>query len=163
MKKSRFATVVIALSLAATLVLAGFALVGCSSGAGGASSAGASGASGASSGTKALVIGFDPEYPPYGYIAEDGSYAGFDIDLAAAAAEANGWTFEAKPIDWDERDAELDFWAAHDVEFCTRVMNEAVAEATCYMRCADVSAPMGGSWKKDVERDVKKRGGFFRR
>ena len=45
----------------------------------------------------------------------------------------------------------------------TRVMNEAVAEATCYMRCADVSAPMGGSWKKDVERDVKKRGGFFRR
>jgi len=115
MKKSRFAAAVLALSLAvltALTGLAGFALVGCSSGSGsgsgGSASASASGSSAASSGAKALVIGFDPEYPPYGYIAEDGSYAGFDIDLAAAAAEANGWSFEAKPIDWNARDAELE-------------------------------------------------------
>jgi len=110
MKKSRFAAAVLALSLAVLTALAGLAFVGCSSGSGsgGSASASASGSSAASSGAKALVIGFDPEYPPYGYIAEDGSYAGFDIDLAAAAAEANGWSFEAKPIDWNARDAELE-------------------------------------------------------
>ncbi len=77
------------------------------------SSAGGSGASGGASASSAsaqkqLVIGFDAKYPPYGFIAEDGSYTGFDIDLAAAVADANGWSFEAKPIDWDSRDAELE-------------------------------------------------------
>ena len=108
MKKSRhMAAVVLSLSFA---VLMACVLAGCSSGAGGSGSvpADSQGSSTASSAAKSLVIGFDPEYPPYGFIAEDGSYTGFDIDLAAAAAEANGWAFEAKPIDWDARDSELE-------------------------------------------------------
>lgn len=92
------------------LALAAFWLVSCSAGhaSGTASSSGDEGVSAGASGVKALVVGFDPEYPPYGFVAEDGSYTGFDLDLAAAVAESNGWTFEAKPIDWDKRDAELD-------------------------------------------------------
>ena len=85
------------------LLMMTYALCSCSS-----SSGSSSTSSAASSTSKSLVIGFDAEYPPYGFIADDGSYTGFDIDLAAAAAEANGWSFEAKPIDWDKRDAELD-------------------------------------------------------
>lgn len=87
-------------ALAVMCVLATFSLGSCSSGSGSTAAKPAN--------DMALIIGFDAEYPPYGFIAEDGSYTGFDIDLAAAAAEANGWTFEAKPIDWDERDVELD-------------------------------------------------------
>lgn len=100
MKKLRFAIAVVA-----ALSLAAFALTSCASGSHVNSS---QGASATSAKAKELVIGFDPKYPPYGYIADDGSYAGFDIDLAAAAADANGWAFEAKPINWDERDAELE-------------------------------------------------------
>lgn len=54
-----------------------------------------------------LIVGFDAGYPPYGFMADDGSYTGFDLDLAKAVAEKNGWGFEAKPIDWDAKDAEL--------------------------------------------------------
>lgn len=55
-----------------------------------------------------FVVGFDAEYPPYGFIADDGSYTGFDLDLAAEVCERNGWTFEAQPIDWDAKDALID-------------------------------------------------------
>ena len=29
-----------------------------------------------------LIVGFDAEFPPFGYIAEDGSYDGFDLAMA---------------------------------------------------------------------------------
>ncbi|MBR5260356.1 MAG: transporter substrate-binding domain-containing protein [Eggerthellaceae bacterium] len=54
-----------------------------------------------------LVVGFDAGYPPYGYIADDGSYAGLDLDLAAEVCARNGWTLETTPIDWDAKDALL--------------------------------------------------------
>lgn len=107
MHKSRtMFALVMSLSIA---ILMAFVLASCSSNSNGSGSASANaqGSSATSSATKSIVIGFDPKYPPYGFIAEDGSYTGFDIDLAAAAAEANGWAFEAKPIDWDARDSEL--------------------------------------------------------
>ena len=33
---------------------------------------------------KTLVVGFDAEYPPYGYMDENGEYTGFDLELAQA-------------------------------------------------------------------------------
>lgn len=54
-----------------------------------------------------LVVGFDAEYPPYGYIGTDGKYTGIDLDLAQEVADRNGWEFEATPIDWDSKDAML--------------------------------------------------------
>ena len=55
-----------------------------------------------------LIVGFDAEFPPYGYKDDNGSYTGFDLDLAKEVCERNNWTFKAQPIDWDSKDAELD-------------------------------------------------------
>jgi polar amino acid transport system substrate-binding protein len=57
--------------------------------------------------TTKLIVGFDAEFPPFGFIAEDGSYDGFDLALAKEACSRLGWDFEAVPIDWDSKDAEL--------------------------------------------------------
>ena len=54
-----------------------------------------------------LIVGFDAEYPPYGFVADDGSYTGFDLELAQAVCEMKGWEFKAEPIDWDAKDALL--------------------------------------------------------
>ena len=56
---------------------------------------------------KTLVVGFDAEYPPYGYMDEDGEYTGFDLELAQAVCDLEGWTLEKKPINWDSKDMEL--------------------------------------------------------
>ncbi|HBP38497.1 MAG TPA: ABC transporter substrate-binding protein, partial [Clostridiales bacterium] len=55
-----------------------------------------------------LKLGFDAEYPPFGFIADDGSYDGFDLALAAEACDRLGWKLETIPIAWDSKDAELD-------------------------------------------------------
>ena len=55
-----------------------------------------------------FIVGFDAEFPPYGYKDDNGSYTGFDLDLAKEVCERNNWTFKAQPIDWDAKDAELD-------------------------------------------------------
>ena len=55
-----------------------------------------------------FIVGFDAEFPPYGYQDDDGNYTGFDLDLAKEVCERNNWTFKAQPIDWDSKDAELD-------------------------------------------------------
>ena len=38
-----------------------------------------------------LIVGFDAEFPPSGYIAEDGSYDGFDLALAQEVCARLGW------------------------------------------------------------------------
>jgi polar amino acid transport system substrate-binding protein len=55
-----------------------------------------------------FIVGFDAEFPPYGYKDDNGSYVGFDLDLAKEVCERNNWTFKAQPIDWDAKDAELE-------------------------------------------------------
>ena len=54
-----------------------------------------------------FTVGFDAEYPPYGYRTDDGDYAGFDLDLAAEVCERNGWELIKQPIDWNAKDMEL--------------------------------------------------------
>lgn len=55
-----------------------------------------------------FVVGFDAEYPPYGYMDENGEYTGFDLELAQAIADLNGWELVKTPINWDSKDMELD-------------------------------------------------------
>ncbi len=55
-----------------------------------------------------FIVGFDAEFPPYGYKDDSGNYTGFDLDLAKEVCERNNWTFKAQPIDWDAKDAELE-------------------------------------------------------
>ena len=54
-----------------------------------------------------LIVGFDAEFPPFGYIAEDGSYDGFDLSLAQEVGARLGWEYEAVAVDWASKDAEL--------------------------------------------------------
>lgn len=58
-------------------------------------------------GGKSFTVGFDAEYPPYGYMDENGEYTGFDLELAEAVCEMEGWELVKKPINWDSRDLEL--------------------------------------------------------
>ena len=57
--------------------------------------------------SKTLTVGFDAEYPPFGYMDESGEYVGFDLDLAQEVCDRNGWELVKTPIDWDAKDAEL--------------------------------------------------------
>jgi polar amino acid transport system substrate-binding protein len=56
---------------------------------------------------KKFVVGFDQEFPPMGFVADDGSYVGFDLDLAQECAKRMGREFVAQPIAWDSKDQEL--------------------------------------------------------
>lgn len=58
--------------------------------------------------TKKLIVGFDSAYPPYGYVGDDGSYTGFDLELAQETASRNDWEIQLEPIDWDAKDTLMD-------------------------------------------------------
>lgn len=56
---------------------------------------------------KTFIVGFDAEFPPYGYRDDNGEYVGFDLDLAAEVCKRQGWELVKQPIDWDAKDMEL--------------------------------------------------------
>ena len=56
---------------------------------------------------RTFVVGFDAEFPPFGFIDENGDYDGFDLAVAQEVCNRLGWTFKAQPIDWNSKDAEL--------------------------------------------------------
>ncbi len=89
----------VALACAAALSIA--ALVGCSSG-GSDIVAGQTPEEGMN-----FVVGFDHEYPPYGYVGDDGEYTGFDLELAQEVCNRNGWNYVPTPINWDTKLTEL--------------------------------------------------------
>lgn len=54
-----------------------------------------------------LVIGLDDEYPPMGFVDDNGELTGIDIALAKAACEKLGIKAEFQPIAWAAKDTEL--------------------------------------------------------
>ena len=54
-----------------------------------------------------FTVGFDAEYPPYGYMDDNGDYTGFDLELAQAVCDMEGWELVKTPINWDSKDMEL--------------------------------------------------------
>ena len=61
----------------------------------------------ASSSRSTFTVGFDAEFPPYGYMDDKGEYVGFDLDLAQEVCNRKGWELKKQPIDWDAKDMEL--------------------------------------------------------
>ena len=57
---------------------------------------------------QSFTVGFDAEFPPYGYVDENGEYVGFDLDLAAEVCERRGWDVKFQPIEWASKDMELE-------------------------------------------------------
>lgn len=54
-----------------------------------------------------FTVGFDAEFPPYGYMDDNGEYTGFDLELAQEVCNRRGWELVKQPIDWDAKDMEL--------------------------------------------------------
>ena len=82
----------------ATLALSGALLAGCSG-------SGDKTGGDSADGKETLTVGFDQSYPPYGFVGDDGKYTGFDLDLAQAVCDKNGWELKLSAIDWDAKDA----------------------------------------------------------
>lgn len=55
-----------------------------------------------------FIVGFNPEFPPFTYKDDNGSFTGFDFELAQEVANRNNWTFIPQPvIDWNSKEIEL--------------------------------------------------------
>lgn len=93
-------------ALVCALVLS-IALVGC-----GADKKEATQQKGSSQGVPAagqkFIVGFDQNFPPFGYVDDKGEYTGFDLEIAQAVCKKLGWEYVAQPINWDAKNAELD-------------------------------------------------------
>ncbi|CCZ58062.1 amino acid ABC transporter substrate-binding protein [Hungatella hathewayi] len=61
---------------------------------------------GAAGGT--FTVGFDQEFPPMGYVGDDGEYTGFDLEVAEEVAKRLGMEFVPQPVDWAAKDMELE-------------------------------------------------------
>lgn len=56
-----------------------------------------------------LIVGFNAQFPPFGYQDDYGNYVGFDLALAEEVCDRNNWTFVPQPIiDWNSKKLELD-------------------------------------------------------
>ena len=55
-----------------------------------------------------FTVGFDQDFPPMGFVGDDGEFTGFDLELAAEVAERLGKEIVYQPIAWDAKDMELD-------------------------------------------------------
>ena len=55
-----------------------------------------------------LIVGFDQDFPPMGFVGDNGEYIGFDLDLAKEVASRLGLEYKAQPVAWDSKDMELE-------------------------------------------------------
>lgn len=105
MKNTKLTAQLKKLLLAATVVAM---LAGCMLGCGGNKLENeAGGDEGSSQLDDTFIVGFDAEFPPYGYKDDNGEYVGFDLDLAEEVCKRNGWKLVKQPIDWESKDMEL--------------------------------------------------------
>ena len=113
--KKRFLGIAI---FALAMCLGAFALTGCGGGDEAATDDAAAAADDAAATADAgdmlgedgiFAVGFDQDFPPYGYVDEEtGDFKGFDLDLATEVANRNGWEIKLVPISWDAKDLELE-------------------------------------------------------
>lgn len=55
-----------------------------------------------------LIVGFDQDFPPMGFIGNDGEFTGFDLELTQEVAKRLGLEYKPQPIAWDAKDMELE-------------------------------------------------------
>lgn len=94
-----------------------------------------------------LIVGFDQDYPPYGFVGDDGEYTGFDLELAKEVCDRNGWNFVAQPINWDAKDGELNGGAITCIwnGFTMEGREDNYTFSNPYMRNAQVIVVKAGS------------------
>ena len=57
---------------------------------------------------KVFIMGIDPEYPPFSYLGDDGTYSGFDVEVCQAVCDKLGWELKIFGVNWDEKLVQLD-------------------------------------------------------
>lgn len=55
-----------------------------------------------------LKMGYDVQFPPLAYTDENGDLVGYDVELAEEVTKRLGVTLQPHPIDWDDKDNELE-------------------------------------------------------
>lgn len=133
-------------------IAASAVLAGCGSSSTGASSSSSSDDKSATA-TKKLIVGFDSAYPPYGYVGDDGSYTGFDLELAQETAKRNDWEVQLEPIDWDAKDTLMDSGAINCIwnGFTVEGREDSYTFSGNYMINAQVIVVKKGSGISDLK------------
>lgn len=54
-----------------------------------------------------MVVGIDDQFPPMGFVGDDGEITGFDVELSKLVAEKLGVEAVIQPIDWSAKEMEL--------------------------------------------------------
>ena len=104
-----------------------------------------------------LVLGLDVEFPPMGFIDENGEIVGFDIDVAREVCERLGIKLKPCGIDWNEKENELNkgridcIWNGLSV---TPARAEAMSLSDPYMKNELIVVVSGTSSVKSVN-DLK--------
>ena len=55
-----------------------------------------------------LIMGYDVQFPPLAYTDDNGDLIGYDVELATEVANRLGVELKPLPIDWDDKDNELE-------------------------------------------------------
>ena len=110
-----------------------------------------------------MIVGIDDQFPPMGFVGEDGEITGFDVELSKLVAEKLGVEAEIQPIDWSAKEMELNsgnidvIWNGYtitaerieQVEFTKPYLNNeqvlVVAADTAYQSKADLEGKIVGA------------------
>lgn len=57
--------------------------------------------------SQTFTVGFDQDFPPMGFVGDDGEFTGFDLELAKEVADRMGVELKYQPISWDAKDMEI--------------------------------------------------------
>lgn len=109
---------------------------------------------------QSITIGFDNTFVPMGFEQKDGTYEGFDIDLANQVFESYGIHVNWQPIDWDMKETELKngtidaIWNGYSA---TDERRESVAFTKPYMKNEQVLVTKKASGIQSVDGMKEKR------
>lgn len=110
-----------------------------------------------------MIVGIDDQFPPMGFVGEDGEITGFDVELSKLVAEKLGVEAEIQPIDWSAKEMELNsgnidvIWNGYtitaerieQVEFTKPYLNNeqvlVVAADSAYQSKADLEGKIVGA------------------
>ena len=55
-----------------------------------------------------FTVGFHQDFPPMGFVDDNGEFTGFDLELAAEVAKRLGMEIKYQPIAWDAKEMEIE-------------------------------------------------------
>ncbi len=121
-----------------------------------------------------MIVGIDDQFPPMGFVGDDGEITGFDVELAKLVAEKLGVEAVIQPIDWSAKEMELNsgnidvVWNGYTitaerikkVEFSKPYLNNeqvlVVANDSAYQTKADLEGKVVGAQVESAGLDALK-------